>query len=170
MGPLVTVVHAADALLRHAAEEAGGSPGAVTYKHVKGHSGHPWNEASDWLASARAEHLPLSLVGPHAEWARAPYQMAAAVQLLLWASKGLGPPVVGNALELTPSDPPALPPGMALGAGHDLGGRCGSAPAVLKMQVAVANVLSLSPKEERDGGVRAARGHLPHVGAAVIAD
>ena len=42
---------------------------------------------------------------------------------------------------------------MALGAGHDLGGCNASALAVLTMQVAVANVLSLSPKEERDGGV-----------------
>ena len=42
---------------------------------------------------------------------------------------------------------------MALDAGHDLGGCSASAPAVLTMQVVVANVLSLSPKEERDGGV-----------------
>eukprot|EP00974_Lingulodinium_polyedra_P097705 9471109-Lingulodinium_polyedra.AAC.1 len=38
----------------------------TAYAHVSGHSGHPWNELADWLASAKSDHLPAHFAGPQA--------------------------------------------------------------------------------------------------------
>ena len=153
LGPLMVQVAAMDMVLRYMLWGAGACEDIISYKHVKGHSGHPWNEAADWLSTARADHLPVSLVGPSEDWASCPLELAAAVQLLRWASDGSGPWMEGSELVLQPSDPPALPPAMALGAGLSAQASAPAPQESLRLSVAVANVLSLAPRCEKDAGM-----------------
>eukprot|EP00974_Lingulodinium_polyedra_P019382 1870462-Lingulodinium_polyedra.AAC.1 len=37
----------------------------VDYRHVKGHSGHPWNELADVVASGALQQVPVT---PWPEW------------------------------------------------------------------------------------------------------
>ena len=70
------------------------------------------------------------------------------------SADGAGPLVQDGWLHLAPSEPPVLPPEMALGAGHAAVDGGLAAAEKLGLNMAVANVLSLAPREEKDGGVQ----------------
>ena len=131
-------------------ELARGSGFQLLFDHVKAHSGHPWNELADWLASGASDHLPCGNDIIHPMWARSPKTVAITIDLTVshWQGSVERPPVHNGRLLLAPSAAPVLPPQLAFAATE--GADASDIDANIKF--ATANVLSLSPGEYRKGG------------------
>ena len=85
----------------------------AAYLHVKAHSGHPWNELADWLASENACHLPQFDPGWRLPRPLEPTMLEWALWVLA-ASGSEGPAVAGQAIYIAPSFPPVLDPELTL--------------------------------------------------------
>ena len=128
-----------------ATARAGGA--APEYSHVKGHSGHPWNELADWAASSKADYMPDATV---------PNMVIGTDNLkaLAWVAQSMGdsfslPPSSGDKMVVDAGDCPVLPPQLALSAKSVPEG---PKHRNIALTVAQANVLSLLPAQADEQG------------------
>ena len=150
LAPLLIQLEAITQLLRNAMGSSCAAAGVIQFRHVQAHSGHPWNEAADWLSTNRADHLQINTRGPHHLWRDDPHEVAAALRMMDWSEKGIGPLVMDEVVLHVPSEAPVLPPELALGVPlQPHGAQDDIPPQLLEANFAVSNVLSLSPQEEK---------------------
>ena len=139
---------------------------SISFRHVKGHSGQPWNEMADWLASDKPADVPTLQI----PFPQEVVQNALMMQWSMYVSQGHvgAPPCHGGKVVISQGDPPVFDPADAFSAKLTAKTtveetQASHQQATVTIRVGTANVQSLGPKEltEKDGHLQeSARMHV----------